>query len=227
MAIEHAAITDPNIHEPKGISSATSGQVYLSDGIGSGNWVTNAPDGLSTAVAGAALRANGAGGVTWTRDAGWGEYQDDRQTVGSPVQNIVAAARDKLLCNGLNLTEEVLPEDAAAISLWDTTTNKIKALALNDVFLVRVGFSVENYAGTSPYIELEIDEGGLTGSMYKTLIPLLKGGAEQQIGLTVPIFVNSDFLANDAEIYVTYAGTGSIDVFSTDIMITRISKAYV
>ena len=39
MAIEHDSITDPEIHEPKGISTATSNKVYISDGAGSGDWI--------------------------------------------------------------------------------------------------------------------------------------------------------------------------------------------
>lgn len=38
MAFQHSDITDPNIHEPKGISTATTGQVYAADGAGSGDW---------------------------------------------------------------------------------------------------------------------------------------------------------------------------------------------
>lgn len=34
--LEHKDITDPNIHEPKGISSASSGDVYVANGSGSG-----------------------------------------------------------------------------------------------------------------------------------------------------------------------------------------------
>lgn len=40
MAIEHSTIVDGEIHEPKGISSATSGQLYVADGLGSGSWDT-------------------------------------------------------------------------------------------------------------------------------------------------------------------------------------------
>lgn len=36
MAIEHVGITDPDIHEPKGVSTALAGQVYVADGAGSG-----------------------------------------------------------------------------------------------------------------------------------------------------------------------------------------------
>ncbi len=35
----HSAMTDPELHEPKGVASAQAGEVYLSDGVGSGSWV--------------------------------------------------------------------------------------------------------------------------------------------------------------------------------------------
>lgn len=40
--IQHVAITDPNIHEPKGVSSAAAGQIYTANGAGSGAWETPA-----------------------------------------------------------------------------------------------------------------------------------------------------------------------------------------
>lgn len=36
--VEHVAATDPEIHEPKGVSTATSGTVYIAGGTGSGVW---------------------------------------------------------------------------------------------------------------------------------------------------------------------------------------------
>lgn len=38
--LQHADLTDPNIHEPKGASSAAAKTVYVSDGAGSGSWTT-------------------------------------------------------------------------------------------------------------------------------------------------------------------------------------------
>lgn len=35
----HSTLTDPELHEPKGVAAAASGEVYLSDGLGSGSWV--------------------------------------------------------------------------------------------------------------------------------------------------------------------------------------------
>ena len=46
MAIEHVTITDPNIHEPKGASTATANTVYIADGAGSGAWGALTPSSL-------------------------------------------------------------------------------------------------------------------------------------------------------------------------------------
>lgn len=35
---EHRTVTDPDIHEPKGASTAASGRAYIADGAGSGAW---------------------------------------------------------------------------------------------------------------------------------------------------------------------------------------------
>lgn len=35
---EHVSITDPEIHEPKGVAAANSGEVYIADGAASGDW---------------------------------------------------------------------------------------------------------------------------------------------------------------------------------------------
>jgi hypothetical protein len=38
MAIQHRDIAEANLHEPKGISTAATGKVYVANGIGSGTW---------------------------------------------------------------------------------------------------------------------------------------------------------------------------------------------
>ena len=40
MAIEHKNILEANLHEPKGVSTATSGKSYVTDGAGSGTFKT-------------------------------------------------------------------------------------------------------------------------------------------------------------------------------------------
>lgn len=36
--VNHSALTDPYLHEPKGASTASAGDVYVANGAGSGTW---------------------------------------------------------------------------------------------------------------------------------------------------------------------------------------------
>ena len=38
MTIQHKLLTGADLHEPKGVASASSGQVYVANGTGSGSW---------------------------------------------------------------------------------------------------------------------------------------------------------------------------------------------
>lgn len=73
---EHVTITDPDIHEPKDIATAASGQVYVADGGGSGDW-TKLTDDIIIVDTQADLEANATevvlGGVTTLR-LNSGEY---------------------------------------------------------------------------------------------------------------------------------------------------------
>ncbi len=45
--VQHSAITDPEIHEPKGASTASADTVYVADGAGSGTWEKVTSDSLN------------------------------------------------------------------------------------------------------------------------------------------------------------------------------------
>jgi hypothetical protein len=45
--IQHSVLTDPNLHEPKGVSTATTGQVYVANGSGTGVWKDVPPTSLT------------------------------------------------------------------------------------------------------------------------------------------------------------------------------------
>ncbi len=36
--IQHSTLTDPQLHEPKGVSTALAEQAYIANGLGSGTW---------------------------------------------------------------------------------------------------------------------------------------------------------------------------------------------
>lgn len=47
--VAHSALTGANLHEPKGVASASSGQIYVADGAGSGAWQKAGTSELDTA----------------------------------------------------------------------------------------------------------------------------------------------------------------------------------
>jgi len=46
--IQHSALTTTDLHEPKGVATATAGQMYVADGAGSGAWTSPAYGGIFT-----------------------------------------------------------------------------------------------------------------------------------------------------------------------------------
>ena len=41
MSVEHSTLTGSDLHEPKGASSASTGQIYIANGSGSGTWTAH------------------------------------------------------------------------------------------------------------------------------------------------------------------------------------------
>lgn len=199
MTIEHVDITTGEIHEPKGQASANAGEVYVADGLGSGNHI---------------------------RYQGWGQYEDTDTTVGTPSQTLTAATRTKWTNDGGALTLEKNPSDLL-VPMWDTTNNKHVPIAEFDIYHLRMGFYAENYAGSSPYIDMELDIGGSVGVIFGRGISLRKGGAAQFISISFPVFTGSTYFANGGEIYLTYQGTGTCDIYKSSILVIRESKNYV
>ena len=71
--IEQAGLTDPQVHEPKDISTATADTVYVADGFGvTGEWTKLTAEQLDTSggLVGDVFSADGAGGGTWVSSGG-------------------------------------------------------------------------------------------------------------------------------------------------------------
>lgn len=75
MTVSHDSLTDPELHEPKGIASASANAVLIADGAGGGAWNDHSsfadpnihePKDVSTANSGDVYVANGSGGGAWT-----------------------------------------------------------------------------------------------------------------------------------------------------------------
>ena len=111
---EHSVLTDPNIHEPKGISGAAANTVYVANGSGSGVW-TNAPV------------------------SGWWDYNDGSGSIALPAGVWTTLTNDGAGANTVNTY--ALP---GAGSVWNTGTNRfdLSNLSLGDTVDVRFQVSV-------------------------------------------------------------------------------------
>ena len=66
--VQHSVITDPHLHEPKGVAAATANHVYVASGAGSGTWKKPEADDTLASTGenkGRILLADGADGVGW------------------------------------------------------------------------------------------------------------------------------------------------------------------
>lgn len=110
MTIQHAAIADPNIHEPKGIASAASNTAYISNGAGSGVWKqvdSTALKGLAGDAGSSNKRlvTDGANGFTMKANACHGQMTISNNTTNFPmvaaVDPTLQTTSDYVLFTGL------------------------------------------------------------------------------------------------------------------------------
>lgn len=199
MTIEHNVITDPNIHEPKGFSTATANQLYFADGAGSGTFKT----------------------PRIYEDLGWEFSRDDGTT-----PQVFTTTPSRLSINGLgaNTTSTKLPPSiAGSDTLWDTTTDFLTPIAENDYYHVRFNFPCTAVAGSPTYLELQVDIGGGSSPsnvIYSLALPIYKT-PPFTIGAALPIFISSVGLANGVQFFLNVDAATSATLTGSNIFVSR------
>lgn len=188
----HNSLTDPNLHEPKGASTASAGQIYVANGSGSGVWTTN--------------------------PSGWGFYQDDtsEQTFNT------TAAKLTINGLGSATNTSYLPLAIRGINqLWDTTNNEIVPVALGDSYSVRVDLPVTARSSAN-YATLSLDVGGgvSPSNIIVNKKFVVDHTAPFSLALDMSFHVLSTMVANGGQLFLT-VDTGSIGVTAPSINIVR------
>ena len=144
MSTEHVSITDPEIHEPKGITSALADSVYRADGVGSGSWVQ-------------------------PTKVGWWDY-NDLTTASTPIPLTAAATWYDLTNDGAGTLTSTAYRPTGFGDIWDTSTNRFTFSDLSPGDMVDIRLDVEfttSSANTAVDLALEL---GLGASPYDLLI---------------------------------------------------------
>ena len=183
--IQHSAITDPNIHEPKGITTALNGQMYVADGGGSGDWkftsghaygelyISNnstaqtlaAASGTAVLNPASAWQANGFQNVTLTPASGTitlpqaGEYQLNFWAVFETASISSGAAYNFFYAlNGTPGTRKVYAKKTSnGVDTLHVHATGFVAASANDIVSMFVGGD-----GTSSGTNIIIKEAGLS-----------------------------------------------------------------
>ena len=199
--VQHNALTDPNLHEPKGIAAASDKQLYVSNGAGSGNWRHH--------------------------PLGWGYYRDAYVTGGGVGQSITTTPSIWQI-DGLGPktnTTYLPPVIRGSGDLWDVATNKLTPIGEGDTYDIRIDMVVDAKTGGTPgQLTMEMDISG-TG-VYATRTTVfehfwdLSKTAPYRVSVGVPIFTIAPFPANGAQFWLQ-VDSGSISITDSAIFINR------
>lgn len=202
--VQHSALSDPDLHEPKGISTANVDQIYLSDGSGSGAW-TNAK------------RLPG---------TGWGQYGNT--TYVSTTYLAISTTAVLLPFNSnVNVSQLPITYAGATSPLMDLATETLLFVSEGDMHSITIAFQVATTSGSPTLIDLTMYT-STDGITYATLVgenslPVLKNTAQ---------FFNTSFLfpvsANMADHGCTIklkTDTGTVNIKDINLISTRVHKA--
>ena len=192
----HNLITDPHIHEPKGISTAPEGGVYVSDGNGSGEW-------LQWPLGKAFYQHDGTGQVITT----------------TPSKIIINGA------GPLTRTDKLPREIRGTGELWDTVNNRVTPVRLNDGYLVRLDIPITAESGSVAEVKVQVEIGtGLTPSLiaYESYFPTGRAAPYTVSFTTAFDVLTNDTLTNGVEFFLS-ANAGTVTLGAPGIYITKVT----
>lgn len=201
--VQHSGLTDPNLHEPKGISSAANNQLYLSNGSGSGTW-TNASRFPGT---------------------GWGRYTNTTY-VGT---NALAVSTTEVLVpftTADNETQLPITLTGTTTSLLDLSTEVLKFVATGDMHSVQLSFKIYSTSGSPARVDLRLygSPDGVTNVLLAEKTVSITKGTDQIISEVSLFNVSSDMVSNGAKIYLA-TNTGTINIIDISLISARVHKA--
>ena len=210
--VQHVSIQSVNCHEPKHITTATtgdSGKVITASGStnGESEFRVLTIDDIDTSG-------------TPSPFTYWAYYADNQYTEASP-RAITSATRAKITINGSGSATDTsnLP---VGVDLWDTVNNIVTPEAEQDALMVRLTYKCST-AGTNAYVTHDLDIGGALGVILEENRRIFKESeATNRMVISWPVFCGSTFFANGGELYVT--PSADIEAWDFAVSITRMHK---
>ena len=216
MTIEHRIITDPEIHEAKGITTAATNTSYKANGAGTGTWrKTVSPDlqGISgdSGVSDKVLVSDGANGFKFVSGIAHGS-----QTITANAVNIALTAVADTTFN--TPTQYSLMTGTGSPWLGETlsgitfSVDKL-TVPITGVYLITSYLNIGAFPSTVAKIALRYR---INGSTFSTRFPTIKSsgtGAESQlIGFGLVSMSAGDYI----QLYIASDVTGNLLIKSAN-----------
>lgn len=195
--VNHSSLTGSKLHEPKGVATAPSGQVYVSNGDSTSG--------------------------TWTYlPVGWGNYKDNGSaqvftSSSSKLQNDGA---------GSTTDENFLPREIRGSgSLWDTSNDKILPITAGDSYALRVDLPITAKTGSPTEMVFTLDIGGTASITVPIVTKFLSTAKSTPYTVTVafPVFCGTTFKANGGQIFLA-TDTGTVTITNPQVFISMLSS---
>lgn len=210
MTIQHSSITDPNIHEPKGVNTAAANTAYLADGAGSGTWGKVPTQGLSgitgNGVANQVVAVTGAGeqSLVWPLALGAIYYVN----IGSPTVITYPSSYTKVAVTSVTGGDPIEFTEGTNTRLTYTGTLARRGVILASVTL---GQSV----GADRDIRLSVYKNGVALANSETVATLVSGHKKE-----ISVFIDTTLVTNDyLELFVRNDGaSGDVSVYCVKLI---------
>lgn len=196
--VQHSALTDPNIHEPKGIAAATINKVYVSDGAGGGAWKVAYSNGM--------------------------EFYKDVVTTGTPVDLTLADTNYKITNDGGAGTDlgEAFP---GSTPIYNVSTQQFEfntaGAQIGDSVDIEIDVDVVNSGANGEYtMSIDIATGSATAFNHPIAVLSVKtASTKRMVGYFSLSLHNSDQLNYPATLQLQSDSTG--DTFIVNHFVVR------
>jgi hypothetical protein len=203
--VQHSTLSDPNLHEPKGASTAAANGVYLSNGSGSGAWTA----------------------VNRLPGTGWGQYTNATY-VGT---NALAVSTSDVLIpfdTAANVTQLPISLTGTTSALMNLSTETLQFVSVGDLHSLTITATIYSASGAPPNMDFML-YGSSDGTTYATLLGestvTLKGSPAGQVITESALFpVTANMVSHGARIYAN-ATSGTINLINIGLITARVHKA--
>lgn len=200
MTIEHNSISDPYIHEPKGISTATADEVYVADGLGSGVWSLPKPYGSNTANAGEYPISLGGGNITWIKNPFGFVYFEN---IATPYTLSYPAAYTKL--------NPTTTAPGVSYKVTEGTNARLTYIGPGEVMDMSCNISLDHAAGADRDLQLSMYKNGV---IVPGSVAIITASSSSKRFITLSaaaLFATNDYI----EVYAKNNGaSGDIRVYT-------------